>query len=92
MLYYLRNYQRYQAVYPEIDAPTPSETEAEIISELKSPEGDKSALARIKRWNRGLNETVAEIGDLNPFTLHRFEKGQSVDLGDREQILSWLRR
>lgn len=91
-LFYLRHYQRYREVYPEIDAPIPPETEAEIISQLKAPDGDKSALARVKRWHRGLKEASAEVKDASPSELHRFEKGQSVQPEQRERILNWLRR
>ena len=91
-LFYLRNYQRYRKVYPKIDIPIPSQTEADIMSELEAPEGDKSVLARVKRWDRGLKETAAEIGDISPSDLFRFEKGQPVKPKQQERILSWLKR
>ncbi|MEL6263840.1 MAG: hypothetical protein AAFO06_24410 [Cyanobacteria bacterium J06597_16] len=91
-LFYIRNYQQYREIYPDIDAPIPSQTEAEFMSELEAPEGDKSALARVKRWGRGMKETAAEIGAIRPSELFRFEKGQPVNPEKREQILSWLKR
>ncbi|MEL6555437.1 MAG: hypothetical protein AAFQ63_18555 [Cyanobacteria bacterium J06621_11] len=88
----LRNYQRYREAYPTIEASPPSEVKTEIIDKLKSPEGDKPALARVKRWGKGLKEVAAEIEAVRPSALRRFEQGQLVEPEEQEQILKWLSR
>lgn len=90
-LFYIRSYEQYREVYPNVETRTPTKTEAAIMGWLKSTKGKEPMLAQVKRWSRSLEETAAEIGSsVSAETLMRFENGQSVQPEQQEQILNWL--
>jgi hypothetical protein len=98
--FYAKYYECYQAIYPSVDAPLPTITEADLERKMKEtvePSTEltrftSGELVRFKRASRGLREIAAEIGSpVTPSALSRFENGKSIQPKQLEVILDWLK-
>lgn len=79
VLFYLRNYEKYRAVYPDIEAPEPKSNVNNIVATIKQRRRQIPHLIRTKRGAKGLEETAAEIGPpITPEILNQIEEGQVI--------------
>lgn len=86
--FYQSQWERYQSLYPDIEAPQPDEDAPDLTEPQTVNIG---ALARLKRGKRGLRETAHEIGGcMSPSTLSRLEHGKEIDSSLLELVCNWL--
>ena len=78
VLFYLRNYEKYRAVYPDIEAPEPKNSVDNIVATIKQRQRQIPHLIRTKRGAKGIEETATEIGSpITPEILRQIEEGES---------------
>ncbi len=88
--FYCQQWERYQAVYVDVDAPHPTPQDIEAIEAQRGHKPvDMGMMVRSKRGSRGIRETAQEI-DVSPTTLSRFENGKEVDTASMARILEWV--
>ncbi|MBW4490760.1 MAG: helix-turn-helix transcriptional regulator [Trichocoleus desertorum ATA4-8-CV12] len=86
--FYRSHWERYWSLYPDIEAPKPSQNEPDLIHSLPV---DIATLVRAKRGERGLRETADEIGGgVSPSRLSRIEHGKKTDPSTLELVCNWL--
>jgi hypothetical protein len=86
--FYRFHWERYQSLYPDIEAPQPSKAEPASVN---PPAVDIAALVRAKRSGRGLREIASEIGSgISPSRLSRIEQGKTTDPSTLELVCKWL--
>ncbi len=86
--FYQLHWERYQSLYPDIEAPEPSEASPDLAAQQPV---DIAMLVRLKRGSRGLRETADDIGyGISPSTLSRVEQGKKIDQPLLELICDWL--
>ena len=93
VLFYLRHYERYREVYPDVEAPTPRNNVDNIAATIKGRRRQIPHLIRMKRGAKSLEETAAEIGQpVSPAILGQIENGQGVQPEMLDRIVDWIVR
>ncbi|MEL7228278.1 MAG: hypothetical protein AAGL17_26480, partial [Cyanobacteria bacterium J06576_12] len=93
VLFYLRNYEKYREVYPDIEAPEPKNNVDNIVATVKQRRRQIPHLIRTKRGAKGLDEAAAEIGPpVSPAILSQIEEGQAIQPELLNRIVDWIVR
>ena len=93
VLFYIRNYEKYRAVYPDIEAPEPKNNVDNIVATVKQRRRQIPHLIRTKRGAKGLDEAAAEIGPpVSPAILSQIEEGQAIQPELLNRIVDWIVR
>ena len=93
VLFYLRHYERYREIYPEIEVPEPKNTVENIARQIKKRQRQIPYLVQMKRGPKDLEEIAAEIGEpVTSSTLSQLENGEVVQPEQLERIVDWIVR
>lgn len=93
VLFYLRNYEKYRELYPEIEAPEPKNNIDNIVATIKQRQRQIPHLIRAKRGTNGLEETADEIGTpVTSVMLKQIEEGQAIQPELLNVIVDWIVR